>query len=83
MVHDEEVEEYYRIRQSPNCFICNSLMEIIQDSVDIGVGVQTFTVGYECPNHYMFSVCNTCSVVEDGRPHYDWCNAFKDFYKGD
>jgi hypothetical protein len=55
-----------------NCPKCNDpRAEELFDEVDIGVGVQRFTFGCECPH------CGTLSVCQCGRwdfePCAPWC----------
>jgi hypothetical protein len=49
---------------SPGCDEC-------AEEVDIGVGVQRFVYGYECPKCGPIARCNICGTISD--KHADWC----------
>lgn len=57
---------------------CENKMLLEKDFVDIGVGIQTFPIGYYCElcgNSY--PVCSGCSIPIDGREHWSWCDTKK------
>jgi hypothetical protein len=46
---------------SCNCPICDAVRcLVIQDEVDIGVGVQTHVLGWECEQCGEIAACNLC-----------------------
>ncbi len=60
----------------PPCPHCKAELEGEHEEVDIGVGVQTFLVGWRCPNGcpFGFGVCNSCGVPElPDVVHHKWC----------
>lgn len=58
----------------PRCGSKN--FELVQDEVDIGVGVQTHTRGGECPNCGPIACCKMCGgweVEKNVLAHEFWC----------
>lgn len=54
------------------CTECGSTeMVPVVDEVDIGVGIQTFTRGYECACGNQVSLCDGCGRPAPG--HAKWC----------
>ena len=49
----------------------------VREEVDIGVCVQTFLVGYDCPDCGQISVYPACGALEY-ELHQDWCNQIKE-----
>ena len=45
---------------------------VIQDEVDIGFGVQTHVLGFECDTYGQLEVCSFCGSP-DGVPHASFC----------
>lgn len=61
------------------CPICNALAEEVSEEIDIGVGVQKFVTGWECPQCGPIAIRNCCGTVElAGHPHATWCQAVKE-----
>ncbi len=59
------------------CKECDSPLTRLTDEVDIGVGNQEFTIGYECSNcGQQYGVCSTCGTIEDDN-HEDWCSSLR------
>ncbi len=59
-----------------NCPRCRHPgIEVIEDEVDIGVGVQKFVRGYDCPDCGEIMVCDACGHVEGA--HWPWCGQMK------
>lgn len=58
---------------------CAGNMEIEEEQVDIGVGVQTFIVGARCPICDFTAVpCSTCGFWNtENPPHASWCELVK------
>ena len=54
---------------------CGKKAEPCYEEVDIGVGVQQFLVGWECPEHGgICGVCPSCGVPDrPGYAHGSWC----------
>ncbi|KKM96505.1 hypothetical protein LCGC14_1177400 [marine sediment metagenome] len=50
----------------------------LTNEVDIGVGMLSHVLGYECPNCGIFVVCPDCGIALDSRPHWDWCANMKE-----
>ncbi len=64
---------------SVNCPLCNAVRcLVIQDEVDIGVGVLTHVLGWECEQCGQISVCEKCGGP-DGPNHSLVCNAILRF----
>ncbi len=57
------------MKTSDQCPKCNGPAEIFRDEVDIGVGVQSFIVGCECPKCGHLTVCPHCGS-------WDYCFAW-------
>lgn len=58
-----------------NCPVCNSPGAIeVAEEVDIGVGVQKFVTGLECPVCGPLAVCAMCGAPNG--QHYKWCIDF-------
>lgn len=57
------------------CPDCGRPLDPVNEEVDIGVGVQTFLVAYECFEHGgICGVCFGCGVPHlDGFEHRSWC----------
>jgi len=49
-----------------------SEFELLQDEVDIGVGVQAFIIGGECSVCGQMAICASCGAWEH-EPHRSWC----------
>jgi len=58
----------------PKCF--NDNAELLKHEVDIGVGVQEFVYGLECPDCGQIGCCTSCGKW-DFEPHSQWCNELK------
>jgi predicted RNA-binding Zn-ribbon protein involved in translation (DUF1610 family) len=41
------------------------------EEVDIGVGLQRFVYGYECPKCGALARCDTCGTITN--EHAEWC----------
>jgi len=54
---------------------CGKAAEPSYEEVDIGVGVQRFQTGWECPEHGgICGVCSGCGVADrPGYKHAAWC----------
>lgn len=53
------------------CPICGSVeCDEVAEEVDIGVGIEKFTVGFECANCGQIPVCPHCGGV---KTHAKWC----------
>ena len=61
----------------PPCAECGALLVADVEEVDIGVGIQTFVVGWSCPNGcpFGFAVCGGCGIAigAPGQEHRAWC----------
>ncbi|MBI2020171.1 hypothetical protein HYS94_02010 [Candidatus Daviesbacteria bacterium] len=58
---------------------CSKEMDRLTDEVDIGVGIQTFTYGFECSEcSRMLPACFHCGIPEDGRQHWTGCLSLKE-----
>lgn len=59
------------------CRACGAAdCEIVSEDVDIGVGVQTHVLGYDCPVCGPHTICNTCGAWDtDKCPQ--WCEDIK------
>lgn len=56
-----------------NCPHCSTILELIYEEVDIGVGVQRHQTGAECPScGAAFTCCFYCGVL-DFEAHQAWC----------
>lgn len=55
---------------------CGAKAEPFEEEVDIGVGVQKFLTGWQCPEHGgICGGCPQCGVAEIiGRTHESWCS---------
>jgi hypothetical protein len=63
------------------CPKCNQEgVEELSNEVDIGVGVQKFVYGYECPTCGQIGVCGECGAL-DFQLHSRWCSVLK--HEGD
>lgn len=60
-----------------NCPKCKGPGELLQDEIDIGVGVQVHVIGFECPSCGQMAVCNDCGAW-DFQPHGNWCGELGD-----
>lgn len=60
---------------APICPECGAETEAIIEEVDIGVGIQQFTVGYECLEHGgLCGICYGCGVPQmPGVECRTWC----------
>ncbi len=59
------------------CLQCNNPLDELKDGVNIGVGTQEFTTGYECPNcGQQYGACPTCGTIKDDN-HEDWCRVLR------
>lgn len=62
-----------------NCPHCDAPgCEECADEVDIGVGVQRFVFGYDCPVCGQLPVCRTCGGIGD--EHTKWCGGVKEVF---
>lgn len=69
------------------CPICGGVVEVIEDEVDIGVGVQKFLRGIVCATCGEFAACDYCGAlharlnpngdVTDYAPHATWCESLR------
>ena len=61
-----------------NCPKCNSAAgNELSEEVDIGVGVQKWVTGYECPKcNTTHCVCMECGAW-DFQPHNRWCSTVR------
>jgi hypothetical protein len=57
------------------CSTCKREAEPCHEEVDIGVGVQRYLTGWECPEHGgICGVCGVCGVADRvGHTHRSWC----------
>jgi hypothetical protein len=59
------------------CLKCEVEMLLITREVDLGVGVQDFAVGWECPTcGGEYTACPGCG--EALPDHFAWCSEFGD-----
>jgi len=56
------------------CPKCGGTGQLLQDEVDIGVGMQRVTTGFECDTCGQISYCSSCGAW-DFQPHAKWCAA--------
>jgi hypothetical protein len=64
-----------------NCPKCNRPgCEEVIDEIDIGVGIQKHTIGFECPDCGNIGICNECGAP-DFKPHSNWCAHLKEVEK--
>lgn len=56
------------------CPKCGAPATEIAEEADIGVGVQRFVLGIDCPHCGQIALCPWCGVVE-GEPHRKYCDA--------
>lgn len=54
----------------------NSECEVLNDEVDIGVGIQKHLLGFDCPTCGQIAACNECGFP-DCLPHHCLCSQFK------
>ena len=54
---------------------CGAVAEPFEEEVDIGVGIQRFLTGWQCPDHGgICGVCYGCGTAEKiGYTHELWC----------
>lgn len=45
----------------------------VEEEVDIGVGIQKFVTGIECPKCGQIPICAICGAPNN--KHYKWCEA--------
>ena len=64
-------------RPLPPCSYCGAALEPETVDVDIGIGVQSHTLGWRCPKGCPFAVasCNSCgiAILDDTTEHPSWC----------
>ena len=77
MATNQGVGAYINERIGDTCYQCGSTLEKLGEEVDIGVGMQTHIISYDCRNCGMFPPCSDCGAALDGRPHWDWCGTIK------
>jgi hypothetical protein len=57
------------------CQICKvKNLDAIREEVDIGVGIQTHILYYECEIDGPIENCYSCGIPKDGRRHWGWCS---------
>ena len=56
----------------PKCGLPEAVL--VEEEVDIGVGIQKFTVGWECDQCGQLTACTGCGVAL-GTEHREWCDA--------
>ena len=58
-----------------SCPECGAVTEATYDEVDVGVGIQRFLTGYDCPAcGPVVGVCWGCGTAKvDGRACASWC----------
>lgn len=63
----------------PKCPDCGRELDVVNEEVDIGVGIQTFAVALECHEHGgICGLCYGCGVPQlDGYEHRPWCSELK------
>lgn len=61
--------------ETPKCPICRRAGDVAYEEVDIGVGIQKFAIGWDCPEHGpICGACFGCGVpMVEGVEHYSWC----------
>jgi hypothetical protein len=59
---------------------CGAEAEPYYEEVDIGVGVQQFMTGWQCPEHGgLCGVCGYCGIPDKiGYTHASWCSEYPD-----
>ena len=60
---------------TPVTCACGREADPYYEEVDVGVGVQRFLAGWECPEHGgICGVCGSCRVADRvGYTHRSWC----------
>jgi hypothetical protein len=63
------------VENPPVMCACGREAQVYYEEIDIGVGVQRFHAGWECPEHGgICGVCGACGVAElPGFTHWSWC----------
>jgi hypothetical protein len=63
---------------TPVTCACGREADPYYEEVDVGVGVQHFLTGWECPEHGgICGVCGSCGIADRvGYTHRSWCSEY-------